>query len=124
MRSRFAVSSWIFLLLPFALISQPSSLTAQSGSFNPPSEMQIRERAANLLRQMTLEEKIAQLSQLPGFPIPGFIENAGHPMVDVLKQNGAGSILWVSDPKEINRLQHVAVEQTRLHIPVLFGLDV
>jgi beta-glucosidase len=45
-------------------------------------------------------------------------------MEQVLKQNGAGSILWVSDPKEINRLQHVAVEQTRLHIPVLFGLDV
>jgi beta-glucosidase len=45
-------------------------------------------------------------------------------MEDVLKQFGAGSILWVSDPKEINRLQHVAVEQTRLHIPVLFGLDV
>jgi len=124
MRSRFAVSSWIFLLLPFVLVSQPSRLTAQSGSFNPPSETQIRERAANLLRQMTLEEKIAQLSQLPGFPAPQFMENVGHPMEEVLKQNGAGSILWVSDPKEINRLQHVAVEQTRLHIPVLFGLDV
>ena len=37
---------------------------------------------------------------------------------------GQSSILWVSDPKEINRLQHIAVEQTRLHIPVLFGLDV
>ena len=45
-------------------------------------------------------------------------------MEEVLKQRGAGSILWISDPKEINRLQHVAVEQTRFHIPVLFGLDV
>jgi beta-glucosidase len=34
------------------------------------------------------------------------------------------AMLWASDPKEINRLQHVAVEQTRMHIPVLFGLDV
>ncbi|HSY02533.1 MAG TPA: glycoside hydrolase family 3 N-terminal domain-containing protein, partial [Acidobacteriaceae bacterium] len=73
---------------------------------------------------MTLDEKIAQLSQLPGIPAPEFRENVKQPMEDVLKQFGAGSILWVSDPKEINRLQHVAVEQTRLHIPVLFGLDV
>jgi beta-glucosidase len=73
---------------------------------------------------MTLDEKIAQLSQLPGIPAPEFRENVKQPMEDVLKQFGAGSILWVSDPKEINRLQHVAVEQSRLHIPVLFGLDV
>ena len=43
---------------------------------------------------------------------------------DVLKHLGARSMLWVSDPKEINRLQHVAVEQSRAAIPVLFGLDV
>ncbi len=73
---------------------------------------------------MTLDEKIAQLSQLPGFPAPEFTENVKQPMEEILKQFGAGSILWVSDPKEINRLQHVAVEQSRLHIPVLFGLDV
>jgi beta-glucosidase len=73
---------------------------------------------------MTLEEKVAQLSQLPGMKIPEFKEIIGRPMEEVLKQYGAGSILWVSDPKEINRLQHIAVEQTRLHIPVLFGLDV
>jgi beta-glucosidase len=43
-------------------------------------------------------------------------------MEEILKQKvGAGSILWVSDPKEINRLQHVAVEQSRLHIPCSSG---
>jgi beta-glucosidase len=73
---------------------------------------------------MTLEEKVAQLSQLPGFPAPEFMETVGKKPEEVLKQFGAGSILWVSDPKEINRLQHIAVEHTRLHIPVLFGLDV
>ncbi len=73
---------------------------------------------------MTLEEKAAQLSQLPGFPAPEFKETTNATMEEVLKQYGAGSILWVSDPKEMNRLQHIAVEQTRLHVPVLFGLDV
>ena len=36
----------------------------------------------------------------------------------------AGSLLFVADPVEINRLQHIAVEETRLKIPVLFGYDV
>jgi beta-glucosidase len=72
---------------------------------------------------MTLEEKIAQLSQLPGMPIPEFKEQVGS-MEDVIRKYGAGSVLWVSDPKEINRLQHIAVDESRLHIPILFGLDV
>ncbi len=79
--------------------------------------------AKELLRQMTLEEKVAQLSQLPGFPIPEFVQQVGKPE-DVIRKYGAGSVLWVSDPKEINQLQHLAVEQSRLHIPILFGLDV
>jgi beta-glucosidase len=79
--------------------------------------------AKDLLRQMTLEEKVAQLSQLPGFPIAEFKEQVGQPE-DVVRKYGAGSVLWVSDPKEINRWQHIAVDESRLHIPILFGLDV
>jgi beta-glucosidase len=91
---------------------------------NPLTEAQIHDKATNLLQQMTLEEKVAQLSQLPGTGSAEFKENVKKPLEEILKQVGAGSILWISDPKEINRLQHVAVEQSRLHIPVLFGLDV
>ena len=105
--------------------SQPShSGNPNAGSSGALTESQVHDKAAALLQQMTLDEKIAQLSQLPGHSGPEFKENVSEPMGEVLKQKGAGSILWVSDPKEINRLQHVAVEQTRLHIPVLFGLDV
>jgi beta-glucosidase len=110
--------------LPAAAQSQPSRSVASSTSASVLTESQVRDKAATLLQQMTLDEKIAQLSQLPGMDTPEFKENVKEPMEEVLKKNGAGSILWVSDPKEINRLQHVAVEQTRLHIPVLFGLDV
>ena len=35
-----------------------------------------------------------------------------------------GSFLFITDPKEINRLQHLAVEKGRLHIPLIFGFDV
>jgi beta-glucosidase len=84
---------------------------------------QTHPNAQDLLRQMTIEEKVAQLSQLPGFPIPEFAQQVGNPE-DVIRKYGAGSVLWVSDPKQINRLQHIAVDESRLHIPILFGLDV
>src|ERR1700704_5829681 len=90
----------------------------------PLASAQTAPNAEDLLRQMTLEEKIAQLSQLPGLAIPEFIQQGGEKPEDVAKKYGAGSVLWVTDPKEINRWQHLAVDQSRLHIPILFGLDV
>jgi beta-glucosidase len=124
MRRRTAGCGWvsysIVLGVLLCLLCQPGKVAGQISL----TDQQVRDKAASLLQKMTLDEKIAQLSELPGFPAPEFRENVKQPMEDVLKQFGAGSILWVSDPKEINRLQHVAVEQTRLHIPVLFGLDV
>ena len=118
-----------FLILAGALSCAPGRMWGQTGKATAGTavsltEAQVLDRATKLLRQMTLEEKVAQLSQLPGFPAPEFMETVQRKPEEILKQFGAGSILWVSDPKEINRLQHVAVEQTRLHIPVLFGLDV
>ncbi len=119
MKIPFGIASLTFLFVTF--LFQPQ-LIAQSNA--APDESHIHARAVKLLQQMTLEEKAAQLSQLPGFPAPEFKETTNATMEEVLKQYGAGSILWVSDPKEMNRLQHIAVEQTRLHVPVLFGLDV
>ncbi|MGA1984694.1 MAG: beta-glucosidase BglX [Candidatus Sulfotelmatobacter sp.] len=116
-------SNICLLILLGILVFQPLHLSSQI-SANALTEQQVRDKASALLRQMTTDEKIAQLSQLPGFAAPEFRENVSQTMEEILKKYGAGSVLWVSDPKEINRLQHVAVEQSRLHIPVLFGLDV
>jgi beta-glucosidase len=80
--------------------------------------------ANDLLRQMTLQEKIAQLSQMPGFPVPEFMQQVGATPEEMVGKYGAGSVLWVTEPKEINRWQHIAVDQSRQHIPILFGLDV
>ncbi len=127
--------SRLYFLFAFAILlnqtpptaaqtASPRPVESSSAWANPLTNAQIRDKATALLRQMTLDEKIGQLSQLPGSDSSEFKETVKQPMEEVLKQRGAGSILWVSDPKEINRLQHVAIEQTRLHIPVLFGLDV
>ena len=115
--------SRFILLIPFVTLSLilPQCRAQQPSTAIP--ETQVTARANGLLQQMTLDEKIAQLSQLPGFPDPQFTRNAANPE-DVIKKLGAGSVLWVPEPKEIDRLQHLAVEQSRLHIPILFGLDV
>jgi len=69
---------------------------------------------------MTLDEKIGQMTQIPGAPI---LDIQVKPE-DLIRKGQDGSLLWLTDPVEMNRLQHIAVEQTRLHIPILFGLDV
>ena len=125
MKARKVLCGSVYSISVFAICwSAVASAQTNAASTNSLSDPQVHDKAATLLQQMTLDEKIAQLSQLPGLSAPEFKENVNESMEQVLKQKGAGSILWVSDPKEINRLQHVAVEQTRLHIPVLFGLDV
>ncbi len=43
---------------------------------------------------------------------------------DDIVNGRVGAILWLADPKVMNRMQHLAVEKSRLHIPLLFGLDV
>src|SRR2546427_173484 len=78
-------------------------------------------RAQALLRQMTLDQKIGQLNLAAGVGLGGFITAASDS--DII-HGRVGAILWLANSKEINRMQHLAVEQSRLHIPLLFGLDV
>ena len=72
----------------------------------------------DLLARMTLEEKIGQMSQI------SWKEPHTVPHEENIRKERVGSFLFVTDPVEIDRLQHIAVEQTRLHIPLLFGFDV
>ena len=76
-------------------------------------------KVEELLHRMTLDEKIGQLTQIGGM---AFFPGAPKPEDAVRK--GAGSVLWLNDPAAINRLQKIAMEETRLKIPLLFGLDV
>jgi len=73
---------------------------------------------SELLGQMTLEEKIGQMTQI-AYQEPDSVSHD-----ERIRKEEAGSFLFITDPVEINRLQHIAVEQTRLHIPLIFGYDV
>ena len=86
----------------------------------PAAKDAVAQRANALLARMTLEEKIGQLTQL-GAEVPG--PNQEKP--DALIRAGkAGSVLWTIDSELIARLQRVAVKESRLGIPLLFGFDV
>ena len=100
---------------------------------SPPTPSPVDE----LMAQMTPAEKAGQLTQFFYFGSfggagaeaePGSIEAAmaGMPkMVEgFVSAGGATSLLFVTDPAEINRLQRLAVEESRLGIPLLFGFDV
>jgi beta-glucosidase len=67
---------------------------------------------------MTLEEKIGQLNQVAGGLFPDAKPE------EAIRKGGAGSVLWLNDTKKFNELQRIAVEESRLGIPVLYGLDV
>ena len=82
-------------------------------------------RADALLRQMTTAEKIGQLNQPFYFklPIPG-AKSDPVSYEDHVRRGEVGSFLFLTDPKEINRLQKIAMTEQRLPIPILFGFDV
>ncbi len=84
-----------------------------------PSETEVNARVDALLGRMSLAEKAGQLTQ-----IGGAAWNEGPKPEDVIRQGGAGSVLWLNDTKEFNRLQKIAVEESPAKIPLLFALDV
>ncbi len=95
-----------------------NSIAARPAYFDP--SLPIDKRVDDLMSRMTLDEKIGQLNQLfyiAQFMKPEMIEPG-------LREGKIGSLLFVTDPKTINRFQKVAVEQSRLKIPLLFGFDV
>lgn len=89
----------------------PTAPTWLSTSLSP------EQRAEALLRAMTLEEKAGQVSQQ-------FMFGTFEEFAPSVRDGKVGSLLFVTDPAIINRLQKVAVEETRLKIPLIFGYDV
>lgn len=76
-----------------------------------------------LLSRMTLEEKLGQLSQWSGGNAPtGPAAASGS--VDDIRAGRVGSFLGVWGADTTRRLQRIAVEESRLHIPMLFSFDV
>ena len=78
-----------------------------------------------LLKQMTLEEKIGQLAQFSaGFATGPNAAATNTRFEDMVAKGQVGSFLNVVGAEATNHYQHLAMEKSRLHIPLIFGLDV
>jgi len=108
------------------LIVMSSTLYAQSTPGSEATgiaERGVDARVESILKGMSLEEKVGQLVQYsagqPTGPGTGRTDYE-----DMIARGQIGSMLNVREPNEINKYQKIAIEKSRLHIPILFGLDV
>jgi beta-glucosidase len=119
--------AFVVLVLTFALSSAraPAQVSSASGQ-------QVDARVDALLSRMSLQEKIGQLTQVGALDLtPEQRKDLGDllpedsvSIEDHVRRGEAGSILWTTDPVFISKLQHLAMEETRMKIPLLFGYDV
>lgn len=88
------------------------------------SQNDITAKAKQLLAKMTLEEKIGQLNLI----IPGGAAVTGSVVsTDVenkIKKGLVGGLFGITTPEKVRKAQDLAVKGSRLHIPMIFGLDV
>jgi beta-glucosidase len=79
----------------------------------------------SILARMTVAEKLGQLNQLSGAGNPtGPGGGERTQRMDQLRRGGIGSFFNIVGADTARALQKIAVEQSRLHIPLVFGLDV
>jgi beta-glucosidase len=77
----------------------------------------------NLMGKMTLDEKIGQLNlETVGRATTGVVVNKG--IEEKIKKGEVGGVFGVYGTDYVSKIQDLAVKQSRLHIPLIFGLDV
>jgi len=84
------------------------------------SDAEVSRFVDSLIGKMTLAEKIGQMEQTAGQPM----YTAPAKAEELARTGATGSFLFFTDPVRINELQHLAVDGSRLHIPLIFGYDV
>ena len=109
-----------FIRIVQSLVLMLSIFVHVLGQAQPAPVDNISKRAAALVARMTLEEKVGQLNQL--FHISQFMKP--ETVEPSIREGNVGSLLFVTDPATINRFQRIAVEQSRMKIPLLFAFDV
>lgn len=106
---------FVVCLLPMGSVAQNLKTPVYKNK-----SISISARVTDLLSRMTLKEKVGQLNLIT------FVNenNSTNPMDDKVKAGSVGGILKSNGVKQNLRIQKIAVEQTRLGIPILFQEDV
>jgi beta-glucosidase len=122
---RFAVVAGFLISCQFAAAQEPApaaasgNATSRSSLINSTTEKKIDV----LLQKMTLEEKVGQLVQYsigqPTGPGTGRTDYE-----DMIQKGQVGALFNITTARDANKFQRVAMEKSRLKIPLVFGLDV
>lgn len=106
-------------ILIAVLTASSVCLTAHAES----ADMHMKSFIDNLMSKMTLKEKIGQLN----LPVTGDIvtgQAKSSNIADKIRRGEVGGLFNLKGADKIREVQKIAVEQSRLHIPLLFGMDV
>jgi beta-glucosidase len=117
------VAVLLSLLFVFGLAQPPLAAQAAPTPNAQLAGKELNAKVDKLLKQMTLEEKIGQLVQFSA----GFATGPAGSKIsydELVQQGKIGSMLNVTGAEQTNHYQHIAMEKSRLHIPLIFGLDV
>lgn len=126
MNHKFIIGALATVALTLSIFSCEQK-TQDTTSPTPSSISESTRKADSVLALMTLQEKVGQLNQYNGFwdvtgPTPaGGDEKKKY---EDIKNGRVGSMLNVTSVKRVRAAQKVAVENSRLKIPMVFGFDV
>lgn len=112
----------IAVLALFAISSAQAQKNKKMDTNKP-----VEQRVEELLAKMTLEEKVGQMNQYNGFwEVTGPAPKEGSAAVkyEHLRKGWVGSMLTVRGVDQVRAVQKIAVEETRLGIPLIIGFDV
>ncbi|QEE48146.1 beta-glucosidase BglX [Flavobacterium alkalisoli] len=112
-------------LLILAVLTVCSASAQKKKTMN--NKQDTEQRIDELLAKMTLEEKVGQMNQYNGFwDVTGPSPKEGNAATkyEHLRKGWVGSMLTVRGVKEVRAVQKIAVEETRLGIPLIIGFDV
>ncbi len=121
--SRPVVCGALCVILGLGLYAQGQAARRPANQAGTIADAGLDARVESILQRMTLEEKVGQLVQYsagqPTGPGTGRTDYD-----DMIARGQVGSMLNVRESGEINKYQKIATEKSRLHVPILFGLDV
>lgn len=102
----------------------PAAEIPESACGPNPSLTGASARVQDLIAKMTLDEKLGQLNQAPGGRSKSLNSKLTPEELDKVRRGEIGSYLHVAGAEPLGDLQRVAVEESRLGIPLLFAMDV
>ncbi|NDP21046.1 MAG: beta-glucosidase BglX [Paludibacter sp.] len=128
-RLNLAIVLLIFCVLVSAQKSTKATKSSKSVKEVPAYKnprLAISERIADLISRMTIEEKAGQLNQISSGSLtgPSTKDEGDVKKIEQIRNGEIGSFLNLTGSKNTYDVQKIAVEETRLGIPLLFALDV